>query len=202
VRVLVVGVTGTIGSAIAAALEEAGHVVVGAARSGAAVEIDLGRHETILAAYEKIGSVDAVVCAAGVARFGSVDGLDDEAYRVSLDNKLMGQVGLVRAGLGRVSEGGSFTVTTGTLSTAPTPGSAAVAMAGAALEGFVRAAALDLVGRYRVNAVSPAWVAESRVEAGLDPMPGIWAADLARYYLRLVEGDESGAVLVAEEPLP
>jgi NAD(P)-dependent dehydrogenase (short-subunit alcohol dehydrogenase family) len=74
-------------------------------------------------------------------------------------------------------------------------------MTGAAVEGFARAVALDLDGRYRVNVVSPGWVAESRVASGLDPLPGIWARDLAVYYRRLVEGDESGAVHVAEEAL-
>jgi hypothetical protein len=49
--------------------------------------------------------------------------------------------------------------------------------------------------------VSPGWVAESRVKSGLEPMPGIWAEDLAAYYLRLVEGNETGAVLEAEGPL-
>ena len=68
-------------------------------------------------------------------------------------------------------------------------------LAFAAVEAFVRAAAIDLAGRYRVNVVSPVWVAESRVRAGLPPMPGIWAKDLAEYYVRLVEGDATGQVV-------
>jgi NAD(P)-dependent dehydrogenase (short-subunit alcohol dehydrogenase family) len=100
-----------------------------------------------------------------------------------------------------VSEGGSFTLTTGTLSQRPTPGTSAVAMVGGGVESFVRAAALDLEGRYRVNAVSPGWVAESRVKLGLEPMPGIWAKDLAAYYVRCVEGELSGQTLEAEEPM-
>jgi NAD(P)-dependent dehydrogenase (short-subunit alcohol dehydrogenase family) len=200
-RVLVVGATGTIGSAIATSLEEADHAVVRASRSNADVRVDLDDAESIRAMYDEVGRLDAVVCAAGVARFGSVQELGDDAYRASLGNKLMGQVHVVRSGLESLSEDGSITLTSGTLSVAPTPGTVAVAMAGAAVEGFVRAAALDLAGRCRVNAVSPGWVAESRVQAGLDPMPGIWARDLARYYRRLVEGDETGAVLMAEEPM-
>ena len=73
-------------------------------------------------------------------------------------------------------------------------------MAGAAVEAFARAAALDLEGRYRVNVVSPGWVAESRVKAGLDPMPGIWAKDLAEYYADFVEGGQTGHVASAETP--
>jgi hypothetical protein len=65
----------------------------------------------------------------------------------------------------------------------------------------VRAAALDL-DEHRLNAVSPGWVAESRVAAGLDPLPGIWAEDLAEYYVSVVEGTETGRVLLAEEAMP
>ena len=200
-KVVVIGATGTIGSAIATSLERAGHTVVRASRSHADVRVDLDDPGSIRAMYAEIDRLDAVVCAAGVARFGPVQTLDDEAYRSSLDNKLMGQVNVVRSGWTRVSTGGSFTLTSGTLSVTPTPGTAAVAMTGAAIEGFVRAAALDLAGRCRINAVSPGWVAESRVQAGLDPLPGIWARDLALYYRRLVEGDETGAVLTAEGPM-
>jgi hypothetical protein len=31
-------------------------------------------------------------------------------------------------------------------------------------------------------------------------MPGIWAADLAARYVELVEGDVTGAVIIAEGP--
>jgi hypothetical protein len=36
---------------------------------------------------------------------------------------------------------------------------------------------------------------------GLEPMPGIWAADLAEYYVRCVEGDASGRTFEAEQPI-
>ena len=200
-RALVVGATGTIGSAVAAALEEAGLEVVRVGRSGGDATVDIGEQASIAALYGEVGPVDAVVCAAGVAPFGPLAKVDEEGFRLGIDNKMMGQVNLVRLGLGRVREGGSFTLTTGTLAQRPTPGATAVAMVSAAVEGFVRAAALDLEGRYRVNAVSPGWVAESRVASGLEPMPGIWAKDLAAYYLRCVQGDITGQVLEAERPM-
>jgi NAD(P)-dependent dehydrogenase (short-subunit alcohol dehydrogenase family) len=159
--------------------------------------VDIADPASIEALYGQTGSLDAVVCAAGVARFGALEDIDDEGFRVSLDNKLMGQVNLVRRGLGAVSEGGSFTLTSGGLSQEPDKGTVAVSMVGAGVEMFARAAALDLEGRYRVNVVSPGWVAESRVKAGLEPMPGIWARDLAEYYVDLVEGDQTGLVVDA-----
>ena len=51
---------------------------------------------------------------------------------------------------------------------------------------------------YRVNAVSPGWVAESRQAIGLAPMPGIWAAELAQYYVAFVHGTKNGEILEAE----
>jgi NAD(P)-dependent dehydrogenase (short-subunit alcohol dehydrogenase family) len=200
-RVLVIGGTGTIGSAISDALVADGHDVMRAGRSSGDFTVDVADRDSIRALYRAVGSVDAVVCAAGQARFGALAELEDADFELSIASKMMGQVDLVRLGVDRVTPGGSFTLTTGSLSAKPTPGSAAVAMVGAAVEGFVRAAALDL-DEHRLNAVSPGWVAESRVAAGLDPLPGIWAEDLAEYYVSVVEGTETGRVLLAEEAMP
>ena len=200
-RILHVGATGTIGRAVAAALDARGHEVVRAGHSDGELSVDLADPVSIEALYAAAGTVDAVVCTAGVARFGPLEELSDEDFRTSLANKVMGQVNLVRRGLVAVSEGGSFTLTSGTLSEKPEPGTSAVALAGAAVEAFVRAAALDLRGRWRVNLVSPGPVADSRVARGLEPMPGIWAKDLAAYYVRLVEGSSTGEVAVAEVPI-
>ena len=200
-KLLLVGATGTVGSAIASALEAEGDEVVRAGYSSGDHTVDLADPDSVRSLLRSVGPVDGILCSAGVAQFGPLEELDDHAYESSIANKLMGQVNLVRFGLDAVREGGSFTLTTGTLSVRPTPGTAAVAMVGGAVESFVRAAALDVDGRYRVNAVSPGWVAESRQAVGLEPMPGIWAADLAQYYVTLVHGDASGEVLEAEQPL-
>lgn len=197
-RVLLVGATGTVGSAIGNALESAGDSVIAAGFSSGDHRVDLREPRAVRALIDAVGPVDAIVCAAGVAQFGSMEDLDDEAYRMSFENKLMGQVHLVRFGLDTVLPGGSFTLTSGTLSVRPTAGAAAVAMVGGGIEAFVRAAALDLQGRYRVNVVSPGWVAESRQEVGLEPMPGIWARDLAEHYVSFVHGDRTGVVEEAE----
>lgn len=200
-KVLLVGATGTIGGPVGEALADRGHDVVRAGRSGGDVRVDIESSASILSAYESVGAVDAVVCTAGAAAFGSLETLDDEGFALSFRSKVMGQVNLVRHGLGRVVEGGSFTLTTGTLSVEPTPDVSAVALAGGAVESFARAAALDLSGRYRLNVVSPGWVAESRVAMGLEPMPGIWARELSAYYVACVEGDATGEILMAEGPL-
>ena len=45
-----------------------------------------------------IGNFDALVSAAGLAKFGALAELSDEDYSLGLDHKLMGQVNLVRMG--------------------------------------------------------------------------------------------------------
>ncbi len=53
------------------------------------------------------------------------------------------------------ASGGSVTLTSGMLSREPMPGSAAISLVNAGIEGFVRAAALEMPDGVRVNAVSP-----------------------------------------------
>lgn len=196
-KILLVGATGTIGSAVHKALSVHDHQVVRVGHSSGDHQVDLADRASIQALYGDVGQVDAVVCAAGVAEFGTLQALDDDGYASSLANKLMGQVNLVRAGLGYVTDGGSFTLTSGVLSRDPQPGTVAVAMAGGALESFVRAAALDAEGR-RINVVSPGWVKETLEEMGMDPEPGVPADVVAGTYVEAVEGEMTGEVLVTD----
>jgi NAD(P)-dependent dehydrogenase (short-subunit alcohol dehydrogenase family) len=193
-RVMIVGGTGTIGSAIAAALAGRHEVIRVGASSGDLV-VDLADKASIASLYDAAGPVDAVVSAAGVARFGPLENLEDDDFSFSIRNKLMGNVNLVRLGLGRVREGGSFTLTTGNLSQDPQPQSAIASMVGAGLESFARAAALELEGRYRVNVVSPGWVRETMEALGMDPTPGMPAAELAAHYVQAVDGAMTGRIL-------
>lgn len=199
-KILVIGATGTIGSAVADALRARGHEILGAGATSGEHRVDISDPASIERLYESAGPLDAVVCAAGIARFGALDDLTVEDFAASTRNKLLGQVELVRRGVGVVRRGGSFTLTSGDLSTAPEPGTVAVVMTGAAVEAFARAAALDLEGRYRVNVVSPGAVAESLEAAGHDATGSIRARDVATHYVRSVDGHETGTVFDARAP--
>ncbi|MFQ5535955.1 MAG: short chain dehydrogenase [Gemmatimonadota bacterium] len=195
-KVLLVGATGTIGSAVDALLVRHDHEVVRVGHSRGDVQVDLADKASIEAMYMKVGGVDAVVSTAGIARFGPLQELSDEDFEFSLHHKLMGQVNLVRLGLPFVAEGGSFTLTSGTLSQDPTPGTVAVAMVGGALESFVKAAALDLSPAHRINIVSPGWVRETMEAMGMDPSPGTPAADVAKAYLDVLHGEGTGETVL------
>ena len=193
-RILLIGATGTIGRAVADALG-ARHELVLASRSRAHERVDLADPASIRALYARVGRVDAVVSAAGEAKFAPLAALSDADFAFSLSSKLMGQVNVVRFGADSVADGGSFTLTSGVLARQPSKGSAAISLVNAGVEGFAGAAALELPRGIRVNVVSPPWVSETLVAMGMDPSGGLPAADVARSYVEAVEGRQTGQVL-------
>lgn len=196
--VLVVGGTGTIGQSVVDALNDEHDVIVAGHTTGE-VQVDLADPASIERLYDTVGPVDAVVSCAGEAAFGALDELDDDDFGVSLSNKLMGQVNLVRKGLDAVRDDGSITLTSGVLSQEPIEGSAAISLVNAGLEGFVRAAALEMPRGLRVNVVSPPWVSETLEAMGEDPSGGLPAAEVATAYVASLEGEQSGAVIDARD---
>jgi len=193
-RILVVGATGTIGRAIVAALSARNEVISASFRSSA-IKVDIADPESIRQMYRLLGKLDAVVCAAGQAKFAALDQLSDADFRFCLDNKLMGQVNLVRFGFEHMEDKGSFTLTTGNLAQTPMRGSAAISLVNAGLEGFVRAAALEAPRHIRVNAVSPPWVTETLQALKMDTSQGLPAAVVARTYVQSVTGADTGSTL-------
>ena len=195
-RVLLVGATGLLGTEIKRTLEPQ-HEVITASRKGSDVTVDISYKASIVAMFDKVGKVGAVVCVGGAAKFAPLDSLTDGDYEFSLENKLMGQVNLVRCAIGRVDEGGSVTLTSGALAQQPMVGGAAVSIVNAGVEAFARVAALELQGKLRVNVVSPGWISETLESMGKDPSQGIAAADVAKVYQRAIDEAINGQTLLA-----
>lgn len=192
-KIVVIGATGTIGSAVAEALAN-DHEVVKASRHGE-VKVDLDDPRSVASLFEQVQGVDAVVSCAGGARFAPLETLSDDDLAYSVKSKLMGQVNVIRHGLARVRDGGSVTVTSGVLARQPMPGAAAIAMVNAGLEGFVRGAALEAPRGIRVNVVSPPWVTETLEAMKMDTSQGLPAATVARAYVAAVTGEGTGETL-------
>jgi NAD(P)-dependent dehydrogenase (short-subunit alcohol dehydrogenase family) len=195
-KVVIIGASGLIGQAIAQALS-AKHEIVQVARSKGDYQVDITSKDSLVQLFEAVTPFDAVVCAAGAAKFAPLESLSDEDFQFSLSNKLMGQVNLVRVGLPYISDNGSFTLTSGVLSTEPIPGSAAISLVNAGLEGFVRAAVLETPRGIRVNVVSPPWVSETLEAMGQDASTGMPAAKVAAAYVESVESKRTGEILDA-----
>jgi NAD(P)-dependent dehydrogenase (short-subunit alcohol dehydrogenase family) len=193
-KIIVIGATGTIGVEVAKALSAGKHEVIHASRNGE-VKVNLEDTASIRAMFDKIQDVDAVVSCAGNAAFRPFADLTDADYELGLRSKLMGQVTLARIAKDYLRDGGSITLTTGILALHPMPGSASVSIVNAGLEGFVRAAALEMSRKLRINAVSPPWVKETMIKLGMDPTSGLAAAEVAKAYLAAVEGSHQGVIL-------
>ena len=193
-KIVVFGATGTIGKAVVAALSPKYEVLQVGNRQGQ-FKADLAEADSIRNVFKAVGKVDGIVSAAGAARFAPLEKLSDEDFRYSLVNKLMGQVNLARIGMDYLNDKGSITLTSGILSHKPMPGSAAISLVNAGLEGFVCAAALEAPRGVRVNVASPPWVTETLKALNMDPSLGKPAVEVAKGYVKSIEGQQSGEVI-------
>lgn len=198
-KIVIIGATGTIGKAVVKLLKQK-HQIVAVSRSGGDYRADITSKASLEAALGAIGKVDAIVSAAGGAVFKPLAELTDADFESSLGDKLMGQVNVVRVGARHILQGGSITITSGVLAQEPIPGSAAISVVNAGLEGFGRAAALELQkAGVRVNVVSPPWVRETLVALNMEPSSGLPADDVAKAYAQSVEGRATGQVIDARK---
>ncbi len=164
-------------------------------RAKGEVKVNLDDPVSIRSLFDKIQGVEAVISCAGNAVFKPLAELTDADYDLGLRSKLMGQVALARIAKDHLRQGGAIVLTTGVLAMHPMPGSASISMVNAGLEGFVRAAALEMPRAVRINAVSPPWVKETMVKLGMDPTPGLAAAEVAKAYVAAVAGRQQGEIL-------
>jgi len=192
-KVLVIGATGTLGSAVADALEGASHQVVEASRSGP-VRVDLEDPATLDGLFDEVPDLDAVVCCAASGPLVDLAAVTDAEFAAGVQGKLLGQVALARRALRRLRDGGSVTLTGGTFA-APLAGGSLGALVNAGLEGFVTNAAAELPRGLRINLVSPGWVAETLESLGMDPADGTPAAEVARAYVDAVAGTAQGVTV-------
>jgi NAD(P)-dependent dehydrogenase (short-subunit alcohol dehydrogenase family) len=194
VKILLIGASGTLGSAVAEALRER-HEVIGASRQGANA-VDITAPDSIRALYAAVGRVDAVASAAGGVPFRPLPALTRDDFEAGARNKLLGQIEIVRQGIDYVNDGGSFTLITGVLAREPVRGGCIASLANGGLESFVMAAAVEMPRGIRINAVSPTVFTESMahygsVFAGFASVP---VAAAAQAFVKSVEGAASGQV--------
>ncbi len=193
-KILLVGASGTLGTAVTAALQGR-HDVVQASRSGRH-PVDLTDPASIARLLGAVGPLDAVACAAGVTPFAPITLLSLDQYRAGIDDKLLGQIELVRQGIGQVTSGASFTLISGILGDDPIVTGTVASAVNGAINSFVRAAAIELPRGLRINAVSPtvfqeAWGAYGDFFPGYPPVP---VAAAATAYVKSIEGAQTGQV--------
>ena len=193
-RILLVGATGTIGRAVADALDSP-HEILRAACNRGELRVNLTSKSSIKKLFQKIGPCDAVICAASAGSFGHSAVPAQDSLKPGLDTKLLGQVNLVRIAQGYLADKGCLTLTSGAVADLPIPGAAAMAAVNWAVESFVRSAAAQLPRGIRINAVSPAPVKETMAAMGIAFKDSVPAAKTALAYKESLESLLNGEVL-------
>jgi len=194
-KILIVGGNGTIGKRVVDSLKEK-HELVIAGRSTGDVTVDISDSGSIQNMFSQVGNVDAIVCTAGEAKWAPFESLSEEDFNIGLKSKLMGQVNLVRLGQLFLSDGGSFTLTTGILADDPVLNTTSAAMVNGGIHSFVKAASLELKN-HRINAVSVG-VVEDAYEKYQDYFPGhnpIPTQKVVNAYLKSILGAGTGQVI-------
>lgn len=196
-KILLIGASGTVGSAVATELAQR-HDVVRIGRNSGDFQVDIADPTSIRQLFEQVGRFDALVSAVGSVTFKALGEMADNDFILGLQNKLMGQVNLLLIGREFANDGASFTLTSGVLNRDPIRMGASAAMVNGALDAFVRAAAIELPRGLRINAVSPTVLEEAMGSyapyfRGYKPVP---AADVALAYAKSVEGLQTGQVFI------
>ncbi|TIO99361.1 MAG: NAD-dependent epimerase/dehydratase family protein, partial [Mesorhizobium sp.] len=99
-RIVLVGSTGIVGSAVAAELGKR-HNIIGVGRTSGLFNVDIAEPNSIDQLFDKIGAFDALICTAGAVHYAPLNQFTNEQFEIGLRSKLMGQVNLVARGLKR-----------------------------------------------------------------------------------------------------
>jgi len=153
-KIIIVGASGTMGKYLAGKLEK-DHEIVRVGSNSGDIRADITSPESIENMYEQVGSFDALICTAGPTYVGPWKTMTHREFRKGIEGKLFGQINLVLIGQHYINPKGSFTLITGALTYEPVLNFSNASAANGAVEGFVRAAAIELENGVRINAVSP-----------------------------------------------
>jgi len=121
--------------------------------------VDIAREDQVADLFAGIGGLDHIVSTAAdiEGAYRLLPELDLEAAQRVVESKLFGPLLLAKHGAPRLGANGSMTFVSGIAAYRPAARGSVVAAVNAALEGLVRALAVELAP-IRVNAVSPGWV--------------------------------------------
>lgn len=194
-KIVIVGASGTVGSAVSELLAK-DHQVIRVGHSQGDATVDMRDPASIKALFTKLGQFDALVVASGSVAFNALAEMTDEQWQVGLQSKLMGQINLTRAAIPHLNDKGSITLISGILSEEPISWGASATTINGAIDHFVKAAACELPRGLRINVVSPTVLTESMDKyasffPGFVPVP---AARVAQAYQKSVLGVQTGQV--------
>lgn len=217
-RTLVVGATGVLGAAVSQALHEEGARLVLTGRSPdqgsalvataeAVLELDLldlaAARQAVAKAADRLGGLDLVVVATGVAAFGAAaetaDAVAEELFAVNT----LGPMAVLSAAVPALGDGGTLVAVTAILADAPMAGMAAYSASKAGLSAYLTALRRE-VRRQRIAVLD---ARPPHMETGLagraisGTAPGLPAGhDVQDFVGLLVEGIRTGASELVWDP--
>lgn len=174
-RILIVGGSSGMGLALARRCLDDGAGVIIAGRNEAKLNaardelgrpggletavVDISREDEVSALFARIGLLDHIVSTAAdiEGAYRLLPEIELSAARRVVESKFYGPLLLAKHGAPKLPATGSLTFVSGIAAYRPAARGAVVAAVNAALEGLVRALAVELAP-IRVNAVSPGWV--------------------------------------------
>lgn len=171
-KILVVGGGSGMGLALARHCLQAGARVIIAGRGGDRLQqarealgnpagldvaaVDIAREDEVAALFQRLGGLDHIVSTAAdiAGAYQLLPALELAAAQRVVESKLYGPLLLAKHGAPKLASTGSMTFVSGVAAYRPAARGSVVAAVNAALEGLVRALAVELAP-IRVNAVSP-----------------------------------------------
>lgn len=197
-KIILIGGHGTIGKTVAAALSPR-HEVIIAGRNSGDIQVDISSESSIENMFRELKTADACICTAGTGYYGDFAAMRQQHMMPGIQGKLIGQMNLVLIGKDYLTEGGSFTLTSGIASGMPAKNGTCVAMINGAVNSFMLGASQELKRDQRINVVSPGLVEDSlerygALFPGYNPVP---MQRVVNAYLLSVEGAVNGRVIEA-----
>ena len=141
-KIVIIGATGTVGTAVVKQLAER-HEVIQVGKTRGQYQADITDADSVRALFARIVKVDAIVSTAGNLHFGPLTEMTAEQFKIGLHDKLLGQIELALIGQHHLKDGGSITLTSGIVGDEPILYGVNATTVNAASAGFVRAAAIE-----------------------------------------------------------
>jgi NAD(P)-dependent dehydrogenase (short-subunit alcohol dehydrogenase family) len=197
-KIILIGASGTIGKAVANDLGQDNEIIaVSRHPDKNGLSVDIQDSASIKNMYEKIGKVDAVIVTSGKVTFKPINKLTKEDFLDSFNYKLLGQLNLVLIGQNYLNSGGSFTLTSGIMSSAFIKDAVCATTVNCAINGFVKFTATEFIKyNFRINCVSPTILEESydKLYPAFSGFYPVSSKKVAFAYRRSVTGIETGKI--------
>ncbi|MDI9357913.1 MAG: short chain dehydrogenase [Phycisphaerales bacterium] len=196
-KILVIGGTGVIGSSLVASLQAKNNEVLVASRNSPDYPLDINSVSEIQALFNKIKSLDALVCLVGGGYIGDFTMLSQALITKGLEGKFWGQINAVLVGQKYINKGGSITLTSGILGDQPRAQMTCYSVINGGINSFAISSGLELKDKIRVNVVSANVVADSYPKLAniFTNTKPVSLSEVVKAYQSSIFGTETGRVI-------